>query len=68
VYCSAVLNNCGNYKSFGDTKFVPDVSEETFTKFLTVSNNYKNPYYKKIINELWSDIKLEVFKYDGFLI
>ena len=34
VYCSAVLNNCGNYKSFGDTKFVPDVDEPTFTKFL----------------------------------
>ena len=26
VYLSAVIDNAGNYKSFGDTKFVPECS------------------------------------------
>lgn len=30
VYISAVLDNAGNYKSFGDSKFIPECSEESF--------------------------------------
>lgn len=27
AYSAAVFNNCGNFKSFGDTKFVPELDE-----------------------------------------
>lgn len=30
AYSSAVFNNCGNFKSFGDTKFVPQLSPHVF--------------------------------------
>jgi dipeptidyl-peptidase III len=33
VYLSAVIDNAGNYKSFGDSKFIPECSEEDFRKF-----------------------------------
>ena len=34
MYCAAFYGNTGNYKSFGDTKFVPDVSKSQFEIFL----------------------------------
>jgi dipeptidyl-peptidase-3 len=30
AYSAAVFQNCGNYKSFGDTKFVPELSPDAF--------------------------------------
>ena len=37
-YIGAVFANCGNYKGFGDSKFIPEVSEEIFfSKFLKQS-------------------------------
>jgi len=36
-YCAAFIQNCGNYKSFGDLKFVPEISEEKFTIFIESS-------------------------------
>ena len=33
VYLAAVVDNAGNYKSFGDTKFIPECSEEAFRQF-----------------------------------
>lgn len=35
VYAAAFYGNLGNYKSFGDTKFVPDVPAEKMKIFLT---------------------------------
>lgn len=42
MYLSAVIDNAGNYKSFGDTKFVPECSEEVFVKFFK-----STPYWAK---------------------
>jgi dipeptidyl-peptidase-3 len=41
VYSAAVFNNCGNYKSFGDTKFVPENSPESFTNIVKASEAYQ---------------------------
>ncbi|KRX04493.1 hypothetical protein PPERSA_06046 [Pseudocohnilembus persalinus] len=65
AYCAGFFNNCGNYKSFGSTKFVPEVSEEIFTKFIQLSNNYQ--VHQKLIDFLWEDIKELVFQYKGIL-
>ncbi|PAA77353.1 hypothetical protein BOX15_Mlig003174g5, partial [Macrostomum lignano] len=37
MYATQVLGNLGNYKSFGDTKILPDLSEEALDKIITVS-------------------------------
>lgn len=36
-YASQFLSNLGNYKSFGDVKFVPRVSKDSFAKIASVS-------------------------------
>ena len=33
IYLAAVINNAGNYHSFGDSKFIPECSEEAFKQF-----------------------------------
>jgi dipeptidyl-peptidase-3 len=35
MYCAAFYGNVGNYKSFGDTKFVPELPAERFQLLLT---------------------------------
>jgi len=29
-YSAGVLNNCGNFNSFGDDKFIPEITLEAF--------------------------------------
>jgi dipeptidyl-peptidase-3 len=31
AYCAGVLANAGNYREFGDTKFVPELDQAKFT-------------------------------------
>ncbi|KAK6529299.1 hypothetical protein TWF281_008476 [Arthrobotrys megalospora] len=50
---SQVLANLGNYKSFGDQKFVPRIPEETFTKIASIT-----PEAAKI----WEGIKKQVYE------
>ena len=40
AYCAAVFNNCGNFRSFGDTKFVPELSQEALEKILKACDSY----------------------------
>lgn len=40
AYSAAVFNNCGNYRSFGDTKFVPELTPEKFWEVVQASRNY----------------------------
>ena len=40
AYSAAVFNNCGNFKSFGDTKFVPEIDKATFEKVVQASSGY----------------------------
>jgi len=37
AYSAAVFQNCGNYKSFGDSKFVPELSQDSFKKIIQSS-------------------------------
>ena len=34
AYSAAVFQNCGNYKAFGDSKFVPELDPSDFTHVL----------------------------------
>jgi dipeptidyl-peptidase-3 len=40
AYSAAVLQNCGNYKSFGDSKFVPELPQESFEKIIKASDSH----------------------------
>jgi dipeptidyl-peptidase III len=59
VYSAAVFNNAGNYKSFGDTKFVPQLEESKFLACLTNCQNYE--LYKEVVDTIWERISKEVY-------
>ena len=60
VYCSGVFTNMGNYKGFGDFKFVPDLTAETFEGIIKSSKAYaQNP---DELGKIWSSIKETTFK------
>lgn len=42
IYAAGFYSNLGNYKSFGDTKFIPDVPEEKFEALIKESQAYKS--------------------------
>lgn len=43
-YASQFLSNLGNYKSFGDSKFIPRITPEEFEKVITQSGVSKESY------------------------
>ncbi|ODV91672.1 hypothetical protein CANCADRAFT_42309 [Tortispora caseinolytica NRRL Y-17796] len=52
-YASQFLSNLGNYKSFGDSKFVPRVSEESFKAIVSVSPN-GSELFPKYVSALYA--------------
>lgn len=53
-YASMLLANLGNYKSFGDTKFIPRLEQSQFQKFIDEINNND-------ISKLFNDIKSSIY-------
>lgn len=61
-YSSAFLENCGNFKSFGDSKFVPECARENFVNFWLSS-----PYWSKNeveFGQIWKQIEKFIFAYE----
>lgn len=52
-YASQFLSNLGNYKSFGDKKFIPRISVEDFEKIVKLSNSDLD-LFNKIKEPLYS--------------
>ena len=46
AFCAGFLTNSGNYKSFGDTKIVPELDEIKFSQFL-LKNEWVNSMEKQ---------------------
>ncbi len=42
AYFASIYGNLGNYLSFGDTKFIPGLSQKTFTRIVKTSNAYSS--------------------------
>jgi len=59
AYSACVFNNCGNFRSFGDTKFVPEFDLETFTKFVKASGAYGT--HKEQIDNIMDKISKEIY-------
>ncbi|KAJ3211801.1 hypothetical protein HK099_007922, partial [Clydaea vesicula] len=41
LYTNQTLANCGNFRSFGDTKFIPRIAAEEFKKIVESSENHE---------------------------
>lgn len=54
-YVAAFFGQLGNYKSFGATKFIPEIGADDFYKLFEVSLNYAQN--QTLIDELWNSVK-----------
>lgn len=52
MYCGAFYGNVGNYKSFGDTKFVPAIAPGRFALILKAG-----AANAEAVDELWEEVK-----------
>lgn len=54
-YSSQILANLGNYKSFGDSKFIPRISIEEFQNLIdSINNDEISKSFKSIKNSIYS--------------
>ena len=51
VYVAAFFSNCGNFKSFGDTKFIPELAKDSFWSFIESSKAYQTN--KENFDKIW---------------
>ena len=68
AYAAAFYQYLGNYHSFGSMKFKPGIKEEKFRMilmrhplYLQKTKTMKAFLYKKIINEIYPQIKEELY-------
>ena len=59
AYSAAVFNNCGNFRSFGDTKFVPELENAVFRKIFESSSAFQT--HQGVIEDIWGRIEREVY-------
>uniref|UniRef100_A0A7G3AHA0 Dipeptidyl peptidase 3 n=1 Tax=Lutzomyia longipalpis TaxID=7200 RepID=A0A7G3AHA0_LUTLO len=59
VYCCGFFGNGGNYKSMGDTKFLPNIDEKTFEGIIRASKAFRED--EKTIGGLWEATKKGIF-------
>ena len=59
VYCSGFYGNMGNYKGFGDSKFVPNMEPERMELLVKSSQAYKNS--PEVMETLWQSVKVPMF-------
>jgi dipeptidyl-peptidase-3 len=61
VYAASFLANCGNYKSFGDTKFIPNVDQTKLTKLFEGSEAFSK---NSKLQNAWKTIEDRIFSLD----
>ncbi|XP_053986648.1 dipeptidyl peptidase 3 [Hylaeus volcanicus] len=65
VYTCGIFANAGNYKSFGDSKIIPNLPKEKLEAILKVSKAYKDN--SKNIEDIWNKIKDVMYSIKGKL-
>ena len=66
AYAAGFYGNMSNYHNFGDLKFIPEISSETFTKILMSNPLYSDSdaFYKEVIDALLPEVLDVIFKID----
>ncbi|CAD8051708.1 unnamed protein product [Paramecium sonneborni] len=62
IYFSAFFQNCGNYLSFGDSKFVPELPVEKFRQFLQLTKAYSEQ--QEEFTKIWNLIEKYIYTYE----
>ena len=67
AYVGGFYGNLSNYHSFGDMKFVPEVSQEAFKAILTTNPSYAQAesVFRKTFALLYPQIEKEIFAYEA---
>eukprot|EP01022_Parablepharisma_sp_SALTPOND_P017709 TRINITY_DN287_c0_g1_i1.p1 TRINITY_DN287_c0_g1~~TRINITY_DN287_c0_g1_i1.p1 ORF type:complete len:741 (+),score=95.70 TRINITY_DN287_c0_g1_i1:8973-11195(+) len=60
AFSAATMQNCGNYRSFGDKKFIPQISPEKFWTIVKSSEGYKKNTTE--ISDIWDAIKDVIYR------
>ena len=58
-YTAGVLSNCGNYRAFGDTKFIPELDLQKFKQVVQCSESYET--HKQIIDTIIDKTAKEIY-------
>jgi len=58
VYCSAFLANMGNYKGFGDCKFIPNLPEDKLDQLMRASSAWSSD---PTVEELWNEVRKPIY-------
>ena len=61
VFAAAFFQNCGNYSSFMQAKFIPELGAKEFKRIITHCENYK--IHKELIDDILKRIEKEVWYY-----
>jgi dipeptidyl-peptidase III len=61
LYLAAFFGNLGNYKSFGDIKFIPRPSKEVFSRFVENSAAVQNDSH---LQELWKTVVDQIYSHE----
>ena len=64
MYASSFYSNMGNYKSFGDTKFIPAVPADKLRALVTCSEAYKQD--SQVIDALWEAVAGKMYSLEPF--
>lgn len=66
AYVAGFYGNMSNYHSFGDMKFIPDVSRETFLTILKSNPLYTDStaFYSEVVDTLFPQVEAEIFEID----
>ena len=59
VYCAGFYGNMGNYKGFGDSKFVPNLEEDRMDLLVKSTKAYKDN--TEMMEALWQSVKEPMF-------
>lgn len=60
IYIGAFFQNCGNYLSFGDTKFIPEIPNKRFLEFILLTKAYQ--LNKDDFEFIWMNVEHELYE------